>query len=262
MRNLLNRIEREYVLKIVSERLPALSLQIGHSVFIAPSASYGIEGDSVILGSSFPDGPVRVHFRHQLRMLHFDSAIVSNGSGVARVRIPDSIEKFGDDGRGRAECRLRIADCDPPFEVADTPLFPVTETFVDPERVFALGQTPAEWAARAGVSLAAGVLSFRLADYADRLATGDPLAAGPAFLYADSEYTAFSAPAAVVAKFHASDAFSLSFLFLARTVSCPAKITGKVSLNADLSLICADVSSAQLEDKRFLHERLFRTLYQ
>lgn len=266
MQNSLSRIEREYILKNLAEALPSLTLQQGQRFITVPASSWQMSderiGFDIDLRQFSETLPVRVHFRHKDRALFFDSRICREGS-VFFVPISADICKVVEDGRSGG-MKLLVSSFEPALELRESALFPLDVVFIDPavcsgrEAVF--GRLIAKLGLDSGV-FRDSALACRLFEYVDSFRSGG-MPSRPTLVYIDSSHALVAVPKAVFGRLKKNEVLQLALWADSRRIDCAAEIRGMMKLNAESGLLLLDLAKAQPEDKRFLHERLFRNKYQ
>ena len=83
----------------------------------------------------------------------------------------------------------------------------------------------------------------------------------PTIIYVDSAFVLASVSTTAFTRLKKNEKIPLALCSDARRIDCPAQIRGMMKLNAESGLLLLDLCNAQPEDKRFLHERLFRNKY-
>ena len=269
MPNSLSRIEREYILKTLAELLPPLTLQQGSFFMTIEGSSYRVSGDKIDVNAAvcgFIDKSMLcVYFRHKDRALYFDSAIFPDGSGSFSLHIPGDVFKVADESRAGG-MRLLISSFEPALEVRESASFPLDVVFIDPLVCTGREAVFDRLTARIGLHIEKfrnSPLAYRLYEYVDNFRTGGAkLRFSPTIVYVDSALALVSVPKPAFARLKKNETIQVSLMADARRIDCASEIRGTMSLNAESGLLLLDLSGAQLEDKRFLHERLFRNKYQ
>jgi hypothetical protein len=271
MPNLLNRIEREYVIGNLADTRPGLVLLRSERFFSVLAESYLVADEKIALdsshGISVASGTrLTVHFAHRGRSLFFETSVVPGAGEKWSLAIPQEIFKADDEGRTDPVCRLHILLSDPPWEMQDSGLYPVDAVFIDPSRFERLQRKALDLLPVLGLSAAEWkntLLTYRLAEFSEGEEFRTAYAQKNHFLfYIDSRIVLLASPVGVFDRMRASDSLPVVLQYASRRIECPAKLAGKHQLDGDTVIIAVDVSAMQIEDKRFLHERLFRTLYQ
>jgi len=269
MESPLSRIEREYVLRNMVEEKPDLLLVTGPECVSVPASGYLMEGDSL----SFPpdsilskDTAVRVYFSHRKRGIFFESALRTKGPGFPRiVRIGDRIFKEPNRARVEEYPQLRLLDDAHPVVANSAPWFPVEPVF--PNASLFMDR-------REQIDVIAdklGLLDFRfhagrviefLTLLTQRSGADRPDRTDGLLLFADENAICMTIPNEVAPAF--SRGMRLSFLmeYENRKVRFSASCTGIIPLDATSMIVAAQSSEIHEEDKRFIHERVYRDRYE
>lgn len=269
MPNSLSRIEREYILKSLAEFLPSLTLQQGSFFMTIEGSAYRVAGDKIdvtaSVGGFIAKSTLCVHFRHKDRALYFDSAMIPDDSGSFSLRIPDEVFKVSDESRTDG-ARLLISSFEPALEVRESASFPLDVVFIDPLVCAGRETVFDRLIARIGLDVDKyrnSPLAYRLYEYVDNFRKGGAkFRFSPVVAYVDSSLSLVSLPKAAFSRLKKNEKLQIVLLADARRIECASEIRGMMPLNAESGLLLLDLSGAQVEDKRFLHERLFRNKYQ
>lgn len=268
MQSLLSRIEREYVLKSLEDDLPGLTLQHGPCFEIVGERSYRVSGGIIEFSGSQCSLPgsasIGVYFKHKKREMYFASTLRKD-AGKYLLPLPENLYKFDGDERADSGCRMTLPLSGAIFELPDSADFPLDVVFVDPDLKSTKQAAMVKLVVRIGLDAKAygsSLLAFRLLEFIERFRDASfALSAQPVLLYIDSSLALVSIPAAAARTVGCDDPLPAVIRCVNRKIECLSRVVGKIPVNNETLVLCLDISASQLEDKRFLHERLFRSKY-
>lgn len=267
MPRLLSRIEREYVLKHMTETLPSLTIRWGDMHLELAERSYAVDREAI--HSVSPNGfdpvtitegqPCDVRFFHRKRALSFTS-IISVRDGSIGIAIPDDFYKSADREASGTTCRIKAWFPGLSIEFRDATAFPLDLEYIDPEDASSSALGMRKVLGRLCVTVSdrnGGVVAHRLKEYFERVRTDDnPGQWARTILYVDE--SAILVTIEDPALLPRSTDFGITIGYGARRIECVSRIAGTVPVTGGIALACLSYSDIKPEDRRFLHEKAHR----
>ncbi len=265
----LTRIEREYVLRNMADEKPALLLVSGTNCVAVVPEDYAIETETLTLrvGLPFPSmTEIRVFFSHRKRGIFFDSAIHTPGAGFScSIPIGDRVYK-----ESAAECDTSF----PVLTVKTGPLaitarpaswFPV-ESFFPNASLFAERKNRIET-----LSERLGFADFplhaaRVFEYATDLIAkkkDDRVTYGAGILiFADERAVCLTVRKDALSSMENGGETRITIEYPNRKIKFVGTLTGEIAVDSATAILAARVTDMHEEDKRFIHERVYRNRYE
>lgn len=265
----LSRIEREYVLQIMKDTLPPLSILFNNFLITIPEKSYSIQESNFIIPLSndfqVSTSTVTVFFRHKQRGMFFLADITPSSTGFYAFKIISDLCKDDIQKQTDKNSKTRITISNSVFESCAIPAFPLDCILIDPSLCVSRRETINKIAEKAGLSQSESLVSYRLFEYLDRFTQDsqsefvDPTSGH--FFFIDHQYVLVSVLKLPCTVHKSSDLFSLSIEYEKRIVLVDSMVNGTIQINKNLTVVCFSMKNAQEEDKRFLFEKLYKSKY-
>ena len=261
----LSRIEREYVIKNFRDNLPCLSIFANAMMYTILEKQYEFSDDTCVLYDStsekLRETSARVFFSHYQRKMYFDTLLKRNSEGKTVFFIPEEIYK--DDTPDENSCKYRafLKVADDEYKILPLPGFSPEAIFLDPCLMSASEERLRSLTNDQTFLVQNPFMKYRLYEYLKKTSEKMslvPRGQGGHLIYLDPSQSMIALAKRLSIPYKT---LSLHILIGTRIIQIFPTVDSSLTLPNNIHIYHFSFKDIQLEDKRFLYERIYKKKY-